>query len=306
MPSEQSLNSTIRPPPVAVVLYKPDAALLDRLLAPLTGDGHRLLIFVNGPIDEASERLIAAFENTLIIRSAENQGLGFGLNRLVEAARDEGASQIMLMDQDSTPQPGLAARLAAVLASRQAQGRRLAVVGPRLVPPCGENYRRLRYAWRDKAEGTVYFTPTSGSLVPIATWNEIGPFRADFFIDGIDVEWGLRALGRGYDSLVASEVTLDHRWGVPTATCEASKPQILRYPQPRCFFYIRNSVAMLRLPYIAPVWKLKVCARLAMQIGLLLLSHRFGRETRQLVWRALRDGWQNRLGAAPDEISAGS
>ncbi|WP_181832650.1 glycosyltransferase family 2 protein [Bosea caraganae] len=264
------------------------------------------MIFVNGPIDEASERLIATFENALIIRSAENQGLGFGLNRLVEAARDEGASQILLMDQDSTPQPGLAARLAGVLASRQAQGRRLAVVGPRLVPPHGENYRRLRYAWRDKAEGTVYFTPTSGSLVPIAAWNEIGPFRAEYFIDGIDVEWGLRAFGKGYDSLVASEITLDHRWGEPTAACEARTPQILRYPRLRCFFYIRNSAAMLRLPYVAPVWKLKVSGRLAMQIGLLLFSRRFGWETRQLVWRALRDGWHNRLGAAPAEIAASS
>lgn len=304
MPSEQSSNATTRPPPVAVVLYKPDAVLLDRLLAPLTHDGHRLLIFVNGPIDEASDRLIAGLENALIIRSAENQGLGFGLNRLVERARDEGASEILLMDQDSSPQPGLAAQLAAVLASRQAQGHKLAVVGPRLVPPPGENYRRLRYAWRDKAEGTVYFTPTSGSLVSIAAWNEIGPFRAAYFIDGIDVEWGLRARGKGYDSLVASEVVLDHRWGMPITTCEANKPQILRYPQLRCFFYIRNSVAMLRLPYIAPVWKLKVSARLAMQVGLLLFSHWFGRDTRRLVWRAVCDGWRNRLGAAPDEILA--
>jgi rhamnosyltransferase len=301
MQNGYSSNLTTRPPPAAIVLYKPDITLLDHLFTTLASDGHRLLVFVNGPINEAAEGLIAGLDNALVIRSAENQGLGLALNRLVEAARDEGASRILLLDQDSSPRPGLAAALEGAWDRYAAGGSRLAAIGPRLVPPQQENYRPLRYVWRNKAEGTVYFTPTSGSLVSIAAWKDIGPFRADYFIDGIDVEWGLRAWDKGYTCAVAMDVTLEHRWGTPVPADEISKPQILRYPKLRCFFYIRNNVAMLRLQHVAPTWKLKSAMHLLAQVGLLLISRRFEAGTARLVWRAVSDGWRGRLGA----VSAG-
>lgn len=107
MQNVQLLISNEGPPPAAVVLYNPDATLLASLLPTLASDGHRLLLFANGPIDEASERLIAALKDVRIIRSPENLGQGFALNRSVEAAREEGASHVLLMDQDSSPQRGL-------------------------------------------------------------------------------------------------------------------------------------------------------------------------------------------------------
>jgi rhamnosyltransferase len=221
-------------------------------------------------------------ENALIIRSAENVGLGSALNRLVETARNEGATQILLMDQDSGSHPCIVDLLNRALDRHQAAGRKVAAIGPRLVPPRGENYRRLRYAWRDEGEGTAYFIPTSGSLISVSAWCEIGPFRADFFIDGLDVEWGLRALKKGYDSIVALDVMLEHRWGSPTAECGDNKPQILRYPPQRCFFYIRNNVAMLAEPHIPMIWKAKVVARLSLQIGLLAASSRFHKDLGRL------------------------
>lgn len=291
-----STLATALPVPAAVVLYKPEPAILGGLLSRLAGDGHRLLVFVNGPLDEACEGLLAELEDVAIIRSATNIGLGAALNRLVELARDEGAGEVLLMDQDGTPPAGLVAALQRVAAGHRAAGRRLAAIGPFLVPPAGENYRPLRYAWRDRASGAVHFAPTSGSLLSIEAWRAVGPFREDFFIDGLDVEWGLRAFDKGYESIVATEIPFDHRWGTPG---QKGKPQILRYPPLRSFYYIRNNVAILRLPHVGWRWKLASAVRLAAQIGLLLSSRRFGRNTVALVRRAVADGWAGRLGPAP-------
>lgn len=302
MQGEQPSSANTRPPPAAIILYHPHAALLASLLETLVADGHRLLLFANGPIGEASDKLLAALEDARIIRSPENLGQGFALNRLVEAAREEGASHILLLDQDSTLRRGVVKELSKALAEHQSKGRKPAVIGPRLVPPQGENYRPLRYAWRNEAEGTAFFTPTSGSLVSLAAFNEIGPFRADFFIDGIDVEWGLRALSRGYDSIVALNLPVEHRWGTPTQPGEGNKPQILRYSKLRCLYYLRNNTAMLRLRHIGLTWKLKTALNLGAQICFLVVARRFDRDTVKLVGRALSDGWHGRLGPAPAEL----
>lgn len=296
------MTLTDRLPPAAIILFRPDSAVLDRLLSVLAADGHRLLIFVNGPIEDVANALVAKLGNALVIRSEENVGQGLALNRLVEAARAGGASHILLMDQDSSPPPGFAAALADRAAHYQARGHRLAAIGPLLVPPQGESYRPLRYVWLEQAEGRAYFIPTSGSLVSIAAWNEVGPFRGDYFIDGIDVEWGLRALSRGYDSIVALDLPMEHRWGTPAQPNEGNTPQILRYSELRCFYYLRNNTAMLRLPHIGSKWRRKTALNLGLQISLLLIARRFKRNTVRLVRRALSDGWHGRLGPAPAEL----
>ena len=100
-------------PPAATVLYKPDADLLEALLAPLKQGGRRLFLFVNGPVEPGIDALLAALPNAKIVRSPDNVGLGAGLNAVMGAASGEGFGHILLFDQDSTPDEALAGKLMA-------------------------------------------------------------------------------------------------------------------------------------------------------------------------------------------------
>jgi len=301
--SVPELKTDFRPIPAATVLYRPDAAQLNALLRALDREGRRLFLFVNGPLDEIIETEIAGLAHARVIRSAENVGLGAGLNAVCEAADAEGFAHVLLFDQDSAPEPGLAGALFGRFSTLEGAGARPAVLGPLLVTPPEGNYRPVRYFWRQRVAGTVDFVPTSGSLISLAAWRAIGPFRADYFVGGIDVEWGFRAWRFGYACLVAQDIRMVHRWGAEETNDQRSTPQILRQSDARTYLYLRNGVDCMRLPYIPRRWKGRFALTLAAQIGVLLSARGFAASTRSLIWRAFRDGWRDELGPLPRDLT---
>jgi len=290
------------PVPAASVLYRPDALVLEALLSAVAQRGRRLFLFVNGPIEATIERLIRALPNAHIERSAENVGLGAGLNAVAASAERESFSHLVLFDQDSAPDENLCEALTRRFEALDRAPRPLAALGARLAPPAEGGFLPIRY-WRRRAtaglpNGAVDFLPTSGSLISLAAWRRVGPFRADYFIGGIDVEWGYRCWASGLASVVADDIVMAHRWGHEGG----GEPQILRQDDTRLYYYLRNAADGLRLSHMPARWKARQIATLAVQLPLLLASRRFSGRTIGLIRRALGDGWGGRLGRAPDDL----
>lgn len=281
----------------ATVLYNPDLGQLDALLAPLERDGIRVFIFLNGPVAPAVEARLAA-SNTVLLRSPANLGLGHALNAVAEAAAAEGFAFLLLLDQDSVPPPELAESLAVQFDRLPSPA---AALGPRLVAPQGEHYLEPRYARRSAAGpgiSLVDFLPTSGTLLSLAAWRKIGPFRADYFIDGIDVEWCFRASASGHGCYLAEAIAMPHRWGDATAQARR-KPQILRQSLTRSFYYFRNTMVSLRLPHMPLGWRFRSCLRILAQAVLLLGMQPFSGRTWRTVAAALSSGLRGKLGPIP-------
>jgi rhamnosyltransferase len=290
--------------PAAIVLYQPDGELLGNLLAALDCNHRRIFLYLNGAVEPSIQARIDAVANSCVFHSDENVGLGAALNVLVTAAQAEGFAHLQLFDQDSTPDRDLPPDLMVHFLGRARENEQLAVVAPLLTTPVGGRFRRNRYFWRNRRKGTVDFAPTSGSIISLAVWRQIGPFKADYFIGGIDVEWGLRAWHHGYASLIATGIPMVHRWGTGAIAGERWKPQILRQSNVRNYFYIRNAVDTLLLGYIPLGWRLRYAARLFGQIGLLLLAREDAVSRRRALGRALYDGWHGRLGPLPRELAS--
>lgn len=281
----------------ATVLYKPDPDQLEQLLAPLDRDGISVFVFLNGPVLPAIEARLAR-STAISLRSPDNVGLGQALNAVVEAAVAEGFAFLLLLDQDSVPPAGLANALAAQFARLPSSA---GALGPRLVAPHDEHYLEPWYARRGAAGPDITlvdFLPTSGTLLPLAAWRQVGPFRADFFIDGIDVEWCFRASASGHRCYLAEALTMQHRWGDATAQARR-KPQILRQSLTRSFYYLRNTVFCLRLSHIPMRWRLRSCLRIVAQAMLLVGTKPFSRPTWKTVSAALSNGVRGKLGPIP-------
>ena len=294
------------PTPAAVVIYRPDHSQLSALLSGI-GAERRVFAFLNGPPDEGIEEILARFVNLRQIRSFQNVGLGAGLNAVMSAAREEGFTTLVLFDQDSVPTTDLIDQLAECWQDLSAKGFRLAAVGPRLGVPSDQGYKAIRYAWRGKSlapgAATVDFLPTSGSLVSISAWVAVGPFRDDYFIGGIDVEWGFRAWSQGYQSICLLDVEMAHRWGTPVVEPgQGWRPQIVRQSDLRTFYHLRNSVDLLRQSYVPWRWKVESAIRLIGQICVLLIWRKLNWQAFNVVGRALWAGAMGRLGPAPATI----
>jgi rhamnosyltransferase len=294
--------------PAATVIYMPDAAVLDRLLSALDKDGRRVFIYINGPVNSIVRDRLASLANARLIRAEANEGLGVGLNAVIHAALEEGFRFIALFDQDSEPEAEMIERLLERFLTIDKPAQRLAVLGPLLSTPQEGNYRPMRYDWRGSNATAptrqANFVPTSGSLISLAAFQVVGRFRADYFIDGIDVEWGFRAWRSGYASAVARDITMQHRWGVTEDDVALKSPQILRQSDTRTFYYVRNSLTSASLDYIPAAWRLKLAIRLTLQLSLLLLRRRFDPKLQRLLWCAVRSARQGSLGLIPAELAS--
>ena len=288
--------------PATIVAFQPNH-LLAELLSTLDRNQRRIFIYLNGGVSPEIESRLGGLSNAHVIRNHENAGLAHGLNVLAAAAEREGLTHLQFFDQDSSPEPELPAALTICFNEALRDFEPLAVVAPRLTPPPGEHYQEVRIAWRDRFRRTVDFAPTSGSILALAAWKDVGPFRADYFIDGIDVEWCLRAWHRGYGTLVFEETSMVHRWGSAIPPTEVWKSQILRQPNDRIYFYVRNAVNNLRSSFIPRIWRLRFALRLFAQLVILLSARANTVLTRKVVRRAVSDGWNGRLGSFPPELS---
>ncbi len=274
----------------ATVIYHPSPEDLVMLCDAMRQSSTRLFVLCNSMLPSALRASLEQQDGITIIGDGTNIGLGAAMNAVMLAAESAGFTHVILFDQDSTPDPTIP--LALLERAKIVEGP-LGAIGPRLMPPSGMGYKPIWYSFRyggQPGARPVDFLPSSGSLIPVAAWRRIGPFRDDFFIDGIDVEWSFRAWQAGFRVILAEDVTMTHRWGQPNDN--ARQPQIFRQGSLRNAYYMRNNAYSLRLAHVPLRWKMRIVTRLAFQL-LALAMHGQG----QTALKSIRAGWRGDLGA---------
>jgi rhamnosyltransferase len=250
---------------VGIVAYHPDLNILTSLLVALSQEQTQIWLFLNSPLTPGQkDQLDAVVPNNLrFLNDGSNAGLGVAYNQLAEAARLAGARALLLFDQDSSPQLGIAGQLSTTFELLRSNGERPALVGPLAVSAGREDFkppRRFRYraARQYGSAWQAEFVLSSGSLLDLDAFVEIGPFREDFFIDAIDIEWCFRSRARGYSCWIDSAVRMPHRLGLGTLRLPFVNMYLARQPPLRLYTYVRNQVAMLRLAHVPLKWKLRI------------------------------------------------
>ena len=230
--------------------------------------------------------------------AGQNIGLGAAYNLAARWAREEGATHLLLLDQDSVPASGM---VAALMEAFKQPGP-VAAVGPlwrdsrtredgffvRLVPWGARKY--------EPAAGEIVpvdFLISSGSLISLAALADIGPFDESLFIEHVDTDWALRARARGYRLYGVADARLDHALG--DAALSASPLGLRRrrfflYKPERNYYLLRNSVALWRRHYAPWRWIIHDVRRtfLLMLFYALFVPPRLARL--RSMFRAVRDG----------------
>ena len=155
-----------------VVTYHPDAAVEQNLhLLRSQVSGLAVVDNGSGPERLAALRTAAADVFTLL-ENGRNLGIAAALNRGVRWAQAQGFRWVILFDQDSRVTPGFVATLERCFQAESARAK-IAIVNP---------------LYRDSRSGEIIPSPktvgggleqatTSGSLMPMAVFEELGFFR---------------------------------------------------------------------------------------------------------------------------------
>lgn len=196
-----------------IVTYSCDLDRLTENVAALKDQISRVFVVDNGSRNVAALRsLLDAFEDVRLLENPDNLGIATALNQLCRTAEAEGFSSILLLDQDSVVGPGMAEALV------KWQGDGVGIVAPQVLDRNKESSARHSHR---SGDGRVFEVRsaarkgiiTSGSLVNLTAFEDVGGFDESFFIDYVDYDFDKRLLLSGYSLVRTGESYLLHECG---------------------------------------------------------------------------------------------
>ena len=286
-----------------VVTYHPDPELPARLGAALRQVGAAVIVDNGSRGDELTmlRELSADPRITLTLNSA-NLGIARALNIGIQRAAALGFAWVLLLDQDTSVDEDMVQWLIGVYAAFPDKNR-LAVIGsgfrdvnltPRGAADEARGGPRGDAAWED-AECVI----TSGSLLPLSTHAVIGPFREEFFIDHVDIEYCFRARAKGFRVIKTRRPLMSHAIG---ATTEHSwlwmNKWTTNHSPDRRYYFARNDTVLLREygHYRFGMWALKSLSRRMRMCKRIALYETMKTRKMLAVAQGWWDGVHGRLG----------
>lgn len=191
-----------------VITFNPDLPLLQDNINHLLQGCYEVLIWDNTPggCDQIVSNL-SPLDKIIIISPKNNLGISKAINKAVNVAIEKGYEYILTMDQDS-----ILCNISEFLdTSISQQNTCSCIIGPFVIHKCLTD----SYYTKSQTITEVDDIITSGAIIPIAVFKEIGGFNELFFVDAIDIEFCIRAKKHGYNIFVNSTGQLIQTFGNP-------------------------------------------------------------------------------------------
>ncbi len=200
----------------------------------------------------------AGFEDKIyLINNSENLGQGNALNQGVRWALSQDFKWVLLSDQDSLLGPSMVQELVKAYQS-YSQREKVGMIGSNCT------YRSIKEVkYKKECRDKMYFerdvVMMSGSLLSVLAYNQAGPFREEFFIDAIDMDYCLKLRAKGFRLIVACRAQMFHNVGKMTGQrFFGRKGFVTNHSPERCYYMIRNMVVLLKeYVFREPYWVLR-------------------------------------------------
>lgn len=183
-----------------VILYNPELEVLKNIAACAE---QTEIVFVLDNSDCYDQTIIDKINNIDKVEYHNfnsNLGVAYALNYAAKLAIKNNFDFLLTMDQDSFLTPGMVDRMIEDCSSNEDVG---------IVSPLHRNRFRTQEIHTSIYE-EVLFIKTSGNLLNLKIYQKAGPFNEDYFIDYVDIEYGMRLNMLGYKVLKVNNAILEH------------------------------------------------------------------------------------------------
>jgi rhamnosyltransferase len=239
-----------------VTTYNPDEGLsarIDRIIKQVNG-----VIIIDNHSNDVSKKILigmASKKGINFIYNKANKGIAYALNQGICWAEEKNYRYVVMLDQDSDIDDDMVNKLYESYENLSGK-EKIAIIGSNYVVPITKR-ALLELKFRDKKPAVEVKTViTSGSFMSLSVFQEIGPFREEFFIDLVDIEYCLRAKAKGFKIFLLTKPVMRHSIGNATmhklpwkSTGTSHHPAIRRY------YMARNHIILAKeYLFVNPVW----------------------------------------------------
>lgn len=275
----------------------------------LAAQAGRVIVIDNTPAERSPD--VSAWlesERCELVTMGRNVGLALAHNEGICRAHAAGQRFVLLMDQDSSPEAAMVAKLLDAHARLRAAGTPVGALGPKWIDRhTGEAAPFVRLGWlgmvrlhcKERVSPVECDTlVSSGCLIPLEVIDRVGPMDGDLFIDQIDIEWGLRAQRHGFRLYGVCDAILQHGIGERSVRVWFLRWRNVSVHSPLRDYYIARNIVAVFFRRPAPLrWRL---FSVRLLIGLLFVMGTQvpprGERLRMML-RGIADGVRSRLGA---------
>jgi rhamnosyltransferase len=220
-----------------VVWYNPDDSVIQNLLS-YAGMVQKLYIVDNSDVlNDTIIHLVAGIDNCVYINNQGNKGIAHALNVGAKMAIESGADWLLTMDQDSKFEEDNLLRLIQYVNDQNE--REVGLVSP---------YHQTEVSKPPKKDiEELYIVMTSGNILSLFAYQQIGGFNESFFIDVVDWEYCLRLNRKNFKVIRHNKIYLKHNLGNPTIITnkKGKKVIVLNYNRIRRYYITRNKLFVI-------------------------------------------------------------
>ena len=222
--------------------------------------------------------------NVTYLPNGGNLGVAVALNRAAKQAMSEGYSYLLTMDDDSHTPPDLITTMLTFLNTYSKKDS----VG--IVSAAHEQ------STSNTLPKSVLTTMTSGNLLNLSIYKQMGPFRNDFFIDHVDHEYCLRLVKAGYQVIELPGLLLGHKLGERKKTGWFGRTYVSHAPV-RSYYYIRNGIIVLKIyKNCFPTFHSRLRLLLVKEVLKVLLFEKQKVRRLRFIWQGFIDALCGHLG----------
>lgn len=290
-----------------VVTYHPDMELVENIRL-LIEQVEEIIIVDNGSADDALSMLgeMERLSKVTVVYNPENVGIAAALNIGVRMAKSRDYQWVITFDQDSRVTPGMISSMFDAYESYP-QKEKIAGLSPR---------------YRNRQSGQLIGSPlissaneelpfaearsvlTSGNMIKLNIFEDVGYFNEGLFIDYVDTEFCLRCISRGYKILEARNAILLHNIGFPIRhrllwrEVRASHHSALRR------YYIARNAIYTSKEFIVkrPMWAINNMGVL-LKVAILVSFYEANRKEKlTAIFMGILDGLLGRMGKCTRSI----
>lgn len=274
-----------------VVLYNPESSVIDNVLS-YNRELNALYIIDNSDVkNNKIVEKIKKLENCIYIDNHGNKGIAHALNVGAKLAIKNGAKWLLTMDQDSTAAPNMLDNMLDYLVHAPN------IDNISIVAPFHSNPYHTEYI-SNEPYSEVLTTMTSGNLLNLKTYKEIGPFREELFIDYIDNEYCLRSKLKGCNVIQVNNAILKHNLG------ELKQHKVLwkrfystNHSPIRRYYAFRNRIYIIKTyKYYFPKYCNFEKSRFMVDFVIVILYEKQKLQKLKMMFFGIRDGLRNKYG----------
>ena len=219
----------------SIVLYNPDISRLKENIASVIKQVNCVILVDNASNNiEEIEKSDIIKDKCILLKNNKNVGLARALNQAMQCAFENKYNWVLTLDQDTVCEENLVEGL-----SKHIDKEKVGIIAPKFLD---RNCKRIA----DGEQGWKYVLRciTSASLTNVESWNKIGGFNDELFIDYVDYDFCARLIRNGYAIIQDSDVSILHEIGHSKRIYIGNKYSFILYNHSamRDFYIVRNTL----------------------------------------------------------------